>query len=154
MAAMITLQAANSYMAAYTAMNQHHGCNCNPSGEEQEEVNRCISSVRTLATTMDTASQQLLAGYLARKKLALDRMLAAYIKADGAPVGAPPELRDASPMCQQLLHMVAQAQSELSMYARCAQAMAHGMGLVSAAGVRDVCSSSNVAAQSAMCSFA
>jgi hypothetical protein len=56
--------------------------------------------------------------YLQRKCRALDRLLASYIKPDGSSVGVPPELKDASPPCAQVLQLVVSIQAEVFTYAR------------------------------------
>jgi hypothetical protein len=49
---------------------------------------------------------------------ALDRLLAAYVRPDGAPAGVPPELRDVTPGVQGVLQALAQVQAEAYTYAR------------------------------------
>lgn len=56
--------------------------------------------------------------YLERKRRQLDRLMAAYVRADGGPVGVPSELRDITSAVQQLLQAVAQVQAEAYTYAR------------------------------------
>lgn len=56
--------------------------------------------------------------YLDRKRRTLDRILSGYVRPDAGPLGVPPELKDITPNCQQLLHTVIVIQSEVYTYAR------------------------------------
>jgi hypothetical protein len=75
-------------------------------------------TVTGLAKRMDSALQAMFDAYLERKRRQLDRLVAAYVRADGGPVGVPPELRDVTPGVQQLLQALAQVQAETYTYAR------------------------------------
>lgn len=50
--------------------------------------------------------------------MAVDKLLACYITPDGAPVGLPPALSDASPAAQALVQLAVALQSEAYSYAR------------------------------------
>lgn len=58
--------------------------------------------------------------YLGRKRRQLDRLVAAYVRPDGATVGRPPELRAVTPGMQGLLAAVQGVQAETFIYAGCA----------------------------------
>jgi hypothetical protein len=75
-------------------------------------------TVTGLAKRMDSALQAMFDAYLERKRRQLDRLVAAYVRVDGGPVGVPPELRDVTPGVQQLLQALAQVQAETYTYAR------------------------------------
>ena len=75
-------------------------------------------AVGQLAGKLDKATKSMFHIYLQRKCRALDRLLASYIKPDGSSVGVPPELKDVSPPCAQVLQLVVSIQAEVFTYAR------------------------------------
>jgi hypothetical protein len=88
------------------------------SGEVASEVDRVGRTVKGLAKRMDAALASMFDTFLDRKRRALDRLVAAYVRDDGAPAGVPPELRDVTPGVQGLLQALAQVQAEVYTYAR------------------------------------
>jgi hypothetical protein len=56
--------------------------------------------------------------YVGRKRAAIDRLVRAYVRPDGAGVGLPPELSDVTPGAQALVGALTQVQAEAYAYAR------------------------------------
>ncbi|GBF96117.1 hypothetical protein Rsub_08993 [Raphidocelis subcapitata] len=87
-------------------------------GEVESEVERVGRTITGLAKRMDAALQSMFGVYVGRKRAAVDRVVRAYVRPDGAGVGLPPELSDVTPGAQALLGTLAQVQAEAYAYAR------------------------------------
>ncbi|KIZ03142.1 Exocyst complex component 2 [Monoraphidium neglectum] len=87
-------------------------------GEVASEVERVSRTIKGLAKRMDAALQAMFDLYRDRKRRQLERLMSAYVRADGGPVGTPPELRDITPGVAGLLQALAQVQAEAYTYAR------------------------------------
>ncbi|KAI8462855.1 MAG: exocyst complex component Sec5-domain-containing protein [Monoraphidium minutum] len=87
-------------------------------GENVSELERVSRTVKGLAKRMDTALQVMFDAYRNRKRAMLDRLMDGYVRPDGGPAGAPPELRDITPGMAGLLQALAAVQAEAYTYAR------------------------------------
>eukprot|EP00775_Hariotina_reticulata_P008992 gene8992-9164_t len=87
-------------------------------GRQQEQQGSLVETARVDWEWCVCVGEAIHAVYLERKCCSIDRLLGLYIRADGAPVGLPLELKTVSHHAQQLVALAMGVQSDTYTYAR------------------------------------